>query len=179
MGDDPDKGLATFARNDITVTETTEIAETDHILYIETVEIDVLAVWAMNDRKTPRQRNIGQVYTTLQNHPELVDENTVVAGDFNWNTMWDESPNSPLCGDFSDTRAVLNGLCSAYHELVGDEFGEETESTFHMHMKEEQPYHIDYALMPGWLMDSHTSITVGTYTDGIDVSDHMPLLVAF
>lgn len=33
--------------------------------------------------------------------------------------------------------------------------------------------------MPEWLMDSQTSITVGTYTDWIDVSDHIPLLVAF
>lgn len=62
---------------------------------------------------------------------------------------------------------------------MGDEFGKETESTFYIHMKEEQPYHIDYAFMPEWLMDSQTSITVGTYTDWIDVSDHIPLLVAF
>lgn len=178
-GDDPNQGLAVFTRNDIAIADTTEIAEADHFLHVETDSVDVLAVWAMNDEKNPRQRYIGQVYTALQNHLELIDGNTVVAGDFNWNTIWDESPNSPLCGDFADTRGVLNenGLCSAYHKARGDEFGEEAESTFYMHKKEERPYHIDYAFLPEQRVDAETSVTVGTFADWIDASDHMPLLI--
>lgn len=127
-GDDPHKGLGVFARSDIAISDTTAIVEADHFLHVETDGVDILAVWAMNDRDTPQQRYIGQVHTALETHPELVDEDTVVAGDFNWNVMWDESPDSPLCGDFADVRAALNenGLYSAYHAVCGDVFGEGT-----------------------------------------------------
>ncbi|ELZ88818.1 hypothetical protein C453_01105 [Haloferax elongans ATCC BAA-1513] len=178
-GDDPHKGLGVFTRNGITISSTTEITEADHVLHIETSVVDVLAVWAMNDKDNPRQRYIGQVHTVLENHPELVGADTVVAGDFNWNVIWDESPKSQLCGDFGDVRGMLNqnGLYSAYHAVCGDEFGEETEATFYMHKKEERPYHIDYAFVPQGLMESDVEVTVGEYREWIDASDHMPLVV--
>jgi len=167
-------------RNGITISGTTEITEADHFLHVETDAVDVLAVWAMNDRENARRRYIGQVHTTLETHSELVDGKTVVAGDFNWNVTWDESPNSPLSGDFADVRAALNenGLCSAYHVVRGDEFGEEAAATFHMHKKEHRPYHIDYAFVPGHRIHPKTEVTVGRYDDWIDASDHMPLLVS-
>ena len=179
-GDDPHKGLGVFTRNGVTISDTTEIAEADHFLHVDTDAVDVLAVWAMNGSENPRQRYIGQLHTALETHSELVDGETVVSGDFNWNVMWDESPNSPLCGDFADVRAALNenGLCSAYHAARGDGFGEETEATFHMHKKENRPYHIDYAFVPERQIESGVAVTVGRYDDWIDASDHMPLLVS-
>ena len=94
--------------------------------------------------------------------------------------MRDDSPNGPLCGEFADVRAALNqnGLCSAYHAVCGDEFGAETEATFHIHKKEDRPYHIDYAFVPRGLMESDIEVTVGGYDDWIDASDHMPPLVS-
>lgn len=69
-----------------------------------------------------------------------------------------------------------NGLFSAYHTNRDDEFGEETEATFYMHKKEERPYHIDYAFVPGRQLESGLEVTVGRYDDWIDASDHVPLL---
>jgi len=177
-GDNPHKGLGVFTRNGITITDTVEVAKANHFLLIKTDRVDVLAVWAMNNRKNPRQRYIGQVHTVLETHPKLVEEDTVVAGDFNWNVMWDESPNSPLRGDFGEVREMLNKveLYSAYHAVYGDEFGEETEPTFYMYKKEERPYHIDYAFVPGHQIES-AAVTVGMIGNWIDVSDHMPLVV--
>ncbi|WP_277543148.1 exonuclease/endonuclease/phosphatase family protein [Haloarcula laminariae] len=135
----------------------------------------------MNNKENPRKRYISQVYTALEKNPNLVNEDTVVAGDFNWSVMWDESPNSPLCGDFGDVQRELNqnGLYSAYHTVSGDEFGEETEATFYMHKKKERPYHIDYAFLPRELMDSDEDLTVGEYEHWIEASDHVPLVVTF
>ena len=180
-GDDQHKGLGVFTRNDITISDTTDIVEADHFLHAETDVVDVLAVWAMNNKENPRQRYIGQIHTALKNNPELVDEDTVVAGDFNWNVMWDESPKIPLCGGFADVRGKLNqnGLDSAYHAVSGDEFSKETETTFYMHKKEERPYHIDYAFIPEQLMDSDVEVTVGGYDEWIEASDHVPLMVTF
>lgn len=69
------------------------------------------------------------------------------------------------------------GLRSAYHDVQGEEFGEETESTFYMHKKGARPYHIDYAFAPRRLTGSGMEVTVGEYDDWIDASDHVPLLV--
>jgi len=178
-GEDQHKGLGVFTRNDITISDTTNIVEANHLLHVETDVVDVFAVWAMNNEENPRQRYIGQVYTALKNNPELVDKDTIVAGDFNWNVIWDESPNSPLYGDFADVRGKLNqnGLDSAYHTVCGDEFGEETEATFYMHKKEERPYHIDYVFVPEQLLDAGCEVTVGDYEDWIDASDHVPVIV--
>jgi endonuclease/exonuclease/phosphatase family metal-dependent hydrolase len=168
-----------FTRNGIAITETTEIIEASHVLHVETDTVDILGVWAMNDKENPRQRYIGQVHTALKNNPELVDEDTVVAGDFNWNVMWDESPSSPLCGDFGDVQRELNknGLYSAYHAVCDDEFGEETKATFYMHKKEDRPYHIDYVFTPRGVVNSDMEVTVGEYDDWIEASDHVPVLV--
>ena len=178
-GDDQHRGLGVFTRNGVAISDTTKIAEADHFLHVETDAVDVLAVWAMTNKENPRQRYIGQLHTALETHPELVDGETVVAGDFNWNVTWDESPNSPLCGDFADVRAPLNqnGVCSAYHAVCSDEFGEETKATFHMHKKEDRPYHIDHAFAPGHRIGQETEVRVGRYDDWIGASDHMPLLV--
>jgi len=180
-GDDPHKGLGVFTRNGITISDATDIVDADHFLHVETDVVDVLAVWAMDNKENLRQRYISQVHTVLKSNPELVKENTIVAGDFNWNVMWDESPNSPLCGDFGDVQGELNQneLYSAYHAVSGDEFGEETEATFYMHKKEERSYHIDYAFVPRELMDSDAELMIGEYDNWIEASDHVPLLVTF
>ena len=135
----------------------------------------------MNDEENPRQRYIGQVHTALETHPNLVDNKTVVTGDFNWNVQWDDSLNGPLCGDFADIRETMNenGLCSAYHRACSEPFGEETDPTFYMHKNDNRPYHIDYAFVPRQKVETGIKTTVGEYGDWIDASDHMPLLIDF
>lgn len=178
IGENEDQGLGVFTRNGIDIDGATEIEVSRHVLAIETDVIDLLAVWAMNDEINPSQRYIGQVHTTITNHPELLDGETSVVGDFNWNAIWDESPKSPLCGDFSDTVSLLSehGLQSAYHHATEEAFGEENSSTFYMHKKETRPYHIDYAFLPETAVES-AAVTVGEYDDWMGASDHMPLLL--
>lgn len=179
VGDDDNQGLAVFTRNDLTIESVTQIDEANHFLFVETGAIDVLGVWAMNDEDNPAQRYIGQVYTALKTNPELVANDTLVAGDLNWNVIWDESPKSPLCGDFSETCGILNdnGLMSAYHELKDAQFGTEDDATFFMHKKESRPYHIDYVFVPRRFIDKESSVTAGTYEEWIESSDHVPLFV--
>lgn len=122
---------------------------------------------AMNDKQNPEKRYIGQVYTALQAYSEFVDSNTVVAGDFNWNAIRDESPRSPLCGDFSATVECLhgNGLQSAYHTMTSSEFGTEEDPTFFMHRKQSKKYHTDYIFFPKEHTESVADFSVGAYDD--------------
>ena len=181
-GHNHNKGLGVFTRNGLSITNTTKIDDAEYFLHVETEEVDVFAVWAMNNKEDPQQRYIGQLYTALRNHPDLFNENTIVAGDLNWNIIWDESPNSSLYGNFSDTLELLNlqGLQSAYHRYNDVEFGGEDHPTFYMHKKKARSYHIDYVFVPKTLMTSNgAGVTVGRYSAWIDASDHMPVLVEF
>ena len=179
IGNNPNQGLGVFTRNELTIDETTEVEGVEYCLFVETNRENLLAVWAKNDSDNPAQRYIGQLYTALKEYPEVVGSKSIVAGDLNWNVIWDEDPNSSLVGDFAETRAILNehGLYSAYHHVNGEGFGEETAATFYMHKREDRPYHIDYVFMPEQLLDAGCEVTIGDYEDWIDASDHMPVMV--
>ncbi|WP_135823265.1 endonuclease/exonuclease/phosphatase family protein [Halorussus ruber] len=183
VGENENKGLGVFARNGLTL----ELAddETAESQYVVPVEVngarDLLAVWAMNDESNPRNRYIGQVFTALQQYQDFVESDAIVAGDFNWNVRWDESPKSPLRGDFMETVKVLNelGLQSVYHHHNDAEFGDEDDATFFMHKKPEKKYHIDYIFAPDRAITPIQNYTIGTYDEWIDASDHVPTVVEF
>jgi exonuclease III len=181
IGENEHKGLGVFSRNDITVDPLATESSTCRYALPVTLggERDLLAVWAMNEKSEPKRRYIGQVYTALQQYSEHVDSTSIVAGDFNWNSIWDESPKSPLYGNFSDTVDILDerDLCSAYHSLKGCEYGSEIDPTFFMHKKHDRPYHIDYVFLPREKVDSVVDFSVGTYDGWIEFSDHVPLTV--
>jgi len=181
VGENENKGLGVFSRNDLSLEPASVEGEGGRFTLPVVIddELTLLGVWAMNDRRNPANRYIGQVYRALEEYREFIDSNTIVAGDFNWNVVWDESPKSRLRGDFSDTLGVLNdcGLQSVYHSVTNTEFGTEDDPTFFMHKNEERPYHIDYVFAPDRMVESVTEFTVGEYDDWFDVSDHLPIVV--
>ncbi|WP_276299862.1 endonuclease/exonuclease/phosphatase family protein [Halorussus lipolyticus] len=183
VGENANKGLGVFARNGITL-ELTDDEKTES-RYVIPVKVDgardLLAVWAMNDETNPRKRYIGQVYTALEQYHEFVASGAIVAGDFNWNVIWDESPKSPLRGNFAETVELLNdlGLRSVYHHHTDAEFGDEEDPTFVMHKKREKSYHIDYIFAPEGAVTGMRNYSIGTYDDWIDASDHVPTVVEF
>ncbi len=179
IGENRNKGLGIFTRNGHTLDRiNTEQPDCQYVLPVKINEsITLLGVWAMNDEQQPAKRYIGQVYTAVQ-HYDCIDERTVVTGDFNWNVIWDDSPSPSLCGDFDAVTTQLSaaGLVSAYHYCSGVDYGDEPDPTFYMHKKETRPYHTDYVFVPESALRA-TSMRVGAYSDWIDASDHMPLLV--
>jgi hypothetical protein len=165
IGENRNKGLGVFTRNGHRLDRIeTEEPDSKYVLPVRIDEgLKLLGVWAMNDDEQPAKRYIGQVYTTLEQY-DFVDDETVVAGDFNWNVIWDESPKSPLRGTFEDVVEQLSaaGLGSAYHRLSECEYGSEPDPTFYMHKKEGRPYHTDYLYVPVDAIESAT-LTVGGY----------------
>ncbi|GGL67155.1 endonuclease/exonuclease/phosphatase family protein [Halocalculus aciditolerans] len=179
IGDNPNKGLAIFTRNGHAIDPINAPAtDAEYVLPVTVAGRTIVGVWAMNDKSNPEQRYIGQVHTALQDYSELVNAETIVAGDFNWNVQWDESPKSPLVGGFADVTSTLNacGLMSAYHGATDDELGEETKSTFFMHKKQDRPYHTDYIFAPSSVIESD-AVRVGHFNNWIDASDHMPVML--
>jgi len=135
----------------------------------------------MNNTEDRSRSYIAQLYSVLDSHPDLVEGETIVAGDFNWNTQWDTTTSRGLEGDLRDVKAICNsnGLRSAYHTLRSSTFGAESTPTFFQHWDTSKPYHIDYVFAPDEWLNQETRISVGTPDEWLDYSDHMPLYVDF
>jgi len=183
VGDNNNKGLGVFSRNDCNVKLIEEV-KNDVCRYVLPVkvtsngqEIIVIAVWAMNDTLDRKKRYIAQVYTAVKYYNNLFDDDTIVLGDFNWNHIWDISPDGPLYGNLADTRDILNnnGIFSLYHKLRKEKFGKELVPTFYMYKKRNRGYHIDYIFAHKDMINNIIDFWVGKYEKWIEYSDHMPL----
>jgi exodeoxyribonuclease III len=124
FGDNLKKGIGIFSYSDLNL----ELNKKYNPEYKYVIPIDVtgritfnlIAVWAMNDTDDVRKRYIGQVYSALNYYKELLDEPTIVIGDFNWNAIWDAKPSYPLYGNIADVAELLKSrnIRSAYHEFL-------------------------------------------------------------
>lgn len=183
IGDNKNKGLAIFGFNDIEIT----IHESDcrDYKYVLPVTVDgseamnLIAIWSQNNIEDPRRRYIGEVWKSLNYYKDLLKSPTIIAGDFNWNVIWDEEHQKyPLHGTLTDVINLLNQfeIFSMYHTFTKVKFGTEKEPTLYFRKNMKNPYHIDYIFAPTDIVNKTKSFSVGKYEDWISLSDHMPLI---
>jgi len=181
FGDNSKKGIGIFSYSDFKFqlhdTYNPSFRYVIPIRVMGMVEFNLFAVWAMDDANNVRQRYIGQVHSALKYYEKLLVEPTIIMGDFNWNAIWDRSPDNPLRGNLADVVELLksHGIQSAYHEFYREDFGKETKPTFFMYHKHDKPYHIDYCFASSGF--SVQQVDVGNFDSWIKKSDHMPLAV--
>lgn len=79
---------------------------------------------------------------------------TVVAGDFNHNSIWDK-PLDETCHAYAVADLATFGLSSAYHRARGCAHGAEPEPTFFMGKDPAKPYHLDFCFVPDdWTVEA-------------------------
>jgi exonuclease III len=183
IGENKNKGLAVFSFNDIEIT--IHEAYCENYRYILPVKvgnnkaINLIAVWSQNNKEDPRRRYIGEIWQSFNYYKDLFKSPTIIAGDFNWNVIWDEEHASyPLHGTLTDVINLLKPfeIFSMYHTLTNVNFGTEKDPTLYFRKNRKTPYHIDYIFAPVNFINSGKSISVGKYEDWISLSDHMPLI---
>ena len=97
---------------------------------------DLIGVWACKPY-------IEAIYEYEQMHHQKLESNSVILGDFNSNVIRDRlhgKRNQPAMNIAPSDK----GLVSAYHYLIGEQYGKETVSTFYLHRHIARSYHIDY-----------------------------------
>jgi exodeoxyribonuclease III len=183
FGDNRNKGIGIFSYSDFDL-ELHEAYNSSfkYVIPIKVrgpLEFNLFAIWAMNDYEDIRKRYIGRVYSAITYYKDLLDEPTVIAGDFNWNVIWDDKPDYPLYGTLTDVIKILKdkNIRSVYHKFYNEDFGKETKPTLFMYHKQDKPYHVDYCFTSSDLKIS--DVEIGDFDDWIRKSDHMPIIASF
>ncbi|OEU42968.1 hypothetical protein BGV40_06545 [Methanosarcina sp. Ant1] len=193
IGNNKNKGLGVFSFNGIRISLHKSYCEDfQYVLPIEvTVNnekiMNLIAVWAQkNDEKDTKRRYIGNVWCALNHYKELLETPIIIAGDFNWNVIWDNDKYR-LYGTLTDVINLLEqyGIHSTYHSIpdvifgTNTIFGYEKDPTLFLLKKKEKAYHIDYIFTSPNFINSIGSCFVGKYKDWIALSDHMSLFAEY
>jgi exonuclease III len=177
-GDNKNKGLGIFCKNHIKLANNNWANnETKHFISANiNQEFDIIAVWN-HHAKSPNFKYIGQLWKYLQINKKLIAK-TIIIGDFNSNTIWDEWDR---WWNHSDVVKELNelGIKSLYHEYYKEEQGLEKRPTFFLHRNILKPYHIDYIFLYQELIEKVKKFEIRNSKEWLETSDHLPLIAQF
>lgn len=141
-------------------------------------DFTLFAIWANNpqDKDGPY---ITQIWKAIHYYDHLIlDRKTILAGDFNSNTIWDKPQRAGNHSTVVNHLAQKN-IFSAYHTFYGQQQGKEEHPTLFMYRHQDKPYHIDYCFASADFMERLINVEVGLYNDWKHCSDHKPLSVTF
>jgi exodeoxyribonuclease III len=136
------------------------------------------AIWAHNPEDKEGQY-ITQVWKALRHYDKkITKKQTILAGDFNSNTIWDKPRRE---GNHSTVVSLLASkkIASVYHKYFSQTQGKESHPTFYLYKNRNKPYHLDYCFVSSDLMSSLSSVEVGDFDSWVKYSDHVPLILDF
>lgn len=141
-------------------------------------DFTLFAIWA-NNPQDKGYEYIGQVWKALNFYTDLLKgEKTILAGDFNSNTIWDKPRRE---GNHSTVVAMLEGkkIYSTYHRFYNQQQGQEKHNTLFMYRHLDKGYHIDYCFASSDFAEKISDVKVGSHKKWAKLSDHSPLTVTF
>jgi exonuclease III len=138
----------------------------------------LFAIWAHNPTDVDG-RYIEQVWKAIHHYNgQLSQKQTILAGDFNSNTIWDRKYR---VANHSNVVKVLQekGIYSCYHARHKQVQGKEQHPTYYLYRHRDKPYHIDYCFVSDDMLQNLQSLEVGDYDFWTQYSDHVPLIATF
>ncbi len=142
------------------------------------IDFIMFAIWANNPDDKDGQY-VTQIWKAINYYEQLLlEDKTILIGDFNSNTIWDKPRRE---GNHSTVVEKLKAknIFSTYHKFYNQEQGKEEHPTLFMYRHENKPYHIDYCFASNYFIQKLESVEVGNYEDWTKYSDHKPLIVQF
>ncbi len=180
-GDTEKKGIAIFSYSNYKFRVLKEF--NPNYRYILPLEVTddknsflLFAIWAMDNKQNPLSRYIGQVWNAINYYQTILEENSILIGDFNSNQIWDTKDRVANHTDVVNFLKELN-IESLYHRQFNEEQGKESKKTFFMYRNIEKPYHIDYVFASDNIIKNGYNLTLEPSDKWIDKSDHVPLIL--
>jgi exodeoxyribonuclease-3 len=141
-------------------------------------DFNLFAVWA-NNPHDPDGQYVEQVWKAIHQYDHLLSsKQTMLAGDFNSNTIWDRKRRA---GNHSNVVKHLEekGIYSAYHRQHQQIQGKEQHPTFYLYRHQNKPYHLDYCFVSEDMAERVQSVEIGDFESWARYSDHVPVTVDF
>lgn len=200
IGDIHYKGLGIFAKEDVKLEEIETSGDFKHFkLFRVNDSFDLLCVWAMNkDKEIGLNPYVEMIHDFFEANEDKFNENLIMCGDFNSNNVFNkkhqakDSDGNPKDHKHLNEKLNEKGLYSVYHELSGEENGEETQFTFFQARHLNDPYHLDYVYANKEIIKNTTLTKNGKKLkdlpnefeildkrDWISLSDHLPVVFKF
>ena len=161
------KGLGIFAKEDIKIEKLEYSGEFEHFILVRVNDsFNLLGVWAM-------PKYVEMIHDFFDANEGLFDENLVMCGDFNSSVVFNY--HHPKAKNHTELNKKLESknLKSVYHDLTGDEQGEEKEMTFYQARHLNNPFHLDLVYAGENVVKEFTILD---HFRWITVSDHLPLV---
>lgn len=182
VGDTKSKGIGVFAKQNIDLQRLnwSDIYSGHKVKYFLPCSVnkqfELLAVWT-HQNNSPNFGYIGQFWKYLQINKRHLT-NTIIAGDFNSNTIWDEWDRWWNHSDVVKELKAVN-IESLYHTFTKEEQGKESQPTFFLHRNTLKPYHIDYCFASMQFVDKLNNVTIEPFEKWKHLSDHSPMIIVF
>ncbi len=138
----------------------------------------LFAIWA-NNPTDPDGQYVEQVWKAIHHYDrKLKSKRTILAGDFNSNTIWDRKYRA---GNHSNVVKYLEkkGIFSCYHLHHKQIQGKEEDPTFYLYKHKDKPYHLDYCFASSDMTENILSVEIGAHEFWTQYSDHVPVMVTF
>lgn len=183
FGNNKHKGLGIFSYNGYTLKRRrNHNPEFRTIVPISVTRDDqrftLYAIWAYNP-DDPDGQYITQIWKAIHYYRKYLKKTgTILAGDFNSNTIWDKKRRA---GNHSNVVKFLEkkGIHSTYHLFHQQDQGREEHPTFYLYRHQNKPYHMDYCFVSADLANRLQSVEIGLFKDWKHYSDHVPVIVTF
>lgn len=177
-GEGKDKRLGIFAKDEVVLEKIPDVIEEDFSNFIALKVNDsfnLLGVWAMPPY-------VEMIHDFFDANNSLFDENLIMCGDFNSNSIWDkehktkDNDGNPKDQTNLNRKLETNNLISVYHKLNDEKQGKESEKTFYLYRHLDKPYHIDYVYAGEGIVNDYEILDA---EERIKLSDHIPLVFEF
>ena len=182
-GDNPHKGLGVFSFGDYKLELLVNHQPSFKTILPLTlsngrINFTLFAIWANNPQDKGNQY-IGQIWKAIHHYENLIkSERTLLAGDFNSNSVWDKPRR---VGNHTDLVKKLGTkqIKSVYHHYFDQAHGSEQHPTFNLYKNADKPYHLDYCFVSADMMTKFVGIQIGLFEEWRKYSDHLPLIIDF
>jgi exonuclease III len=179
IGDNKSKGIGIFAKSNINIQylNWSNVYQGHEVKYFLPCSVNnsfnLINVWN-HYNNSPNFGYIGQFWKYLQINKSNF-KNSLIVGDFNSNTIWDEWDR---WWNHSDVVRELKEIEieSLYHNRMKENQGQETINTFFLHKDINKGYHIDYCFASKEIFNKVDNFSIEPYEKWRDVSDHSPII---
>lgn len=176
------KGLGIFSKKDnITLEKIETNGNFEHFLLLRVNDkFNLLGVWAMDkDKEKGLNPYVEMIHDFIEENEDVFDENLVMCGDLNSSIVFNDNHKKKDDSGNPKNHTCLNKklnsrhLFSAYHDLTGDEQGEEVKATFFQSKDLDKHYHLDHVYSKKGVVKD---LEILDENEWIALSDHMPIV---